>query len=130
MDASSWIEDNCKFAMDSNEGLAYLLGPVGTTPTIGKETGKPVPDGIAVHKSAEGSCRYVYYKAGKPAAAIQVVSRDGKTAQVANAFTAPEFRRQGLATLLMQRIRRDFKNVSHSDDRSGVGNAWVESLTP
>ena len=39
--------------------------------------------------------RYVWYEHGDPLAALQVVTRDGKHAVIANAYTVPARRRKG-----------------------------------
>jgi ribosomal protein S18 acetylase RimI-like enzyme len=125
---SKWISTNCKFAMESNESLVSLLAPQGKHPWIGPESGKLSPDGISVLKSKEGSYRYVYCINGKQIACLQVVSTDGKKAHVSNVFTSPEYRRQGIATRLIDRVKLDFQTVTYSEDRSNAGSGWINSL--
>ncbi len=105
-----------------------LLGPRGTVPTIGKETGPGVKaDGVSRYVSEEGSYRYVEYEHRQPVAVLQVVSLDGRHAWIANVYVVPEFRRQGRAARLLARARKDFKQVSHApeEDRTQQGSAWA-----
>jgi ribosomal protein S18 acetylase RimI-like enzyme len=110
---------------------AYLAGK-GQAPGIGPERGpaRPPTDGVAKYVSPHGSTRYVAYVGGQPAAALQVVSRDGKRASIANVFTAPEFRRRGIAAKLLARARRDFEVVEHAAEGhiSEAGKAWRERV--
>lgn len=109
--------------------LSYLLGPRGAVRAIGPEDGpEPPAHGIARYRSPHGSTRYVYYVDGAPVSALQVTSRDRRHARVANVWTAPHARRRGYATLLLQRARRDFKTVEHSDDLSPDARAWIERV--
>lgn len=110
--------------------LAYLLNPPGKVIQIGPETGTPVNSGIARYDSPHGSFRYVYYHNGKAVSAIQVVSRDKNSAQVSNVFTLPDFRRQKLATQLLQQAQSDFKTIQYPprDERSDLANRWIDDL--
>jgi len=47
---------------------------------------------------------------------------------VANVWTAPDFRRQNLATLLWRKAKRDFPNLKHSGDLSDQGKSWSQKL--
>jgi predicted GNAT family acetyltransferase len=128
----AWVDENCRFAIETNENLSSILHPMGKAPGIGPEKERiKAPDdgfGIQVLKSPHGSYRYVYLNQGVPVAAVQVVSRDGKNCQIANVYTHPDYRRQGLATLLLRRIEWDFKTVKHSEHLSDAGKAWKDSL--
>lgn len=111
--------------------LFYLLSPPGKTLQIGPETGEPVNNGIVRYDSPHGSYRYVYYLDGQPVSALQIVSRDKRSgAQVANVFTHPNFRRQQLATQLLQQAQSDFRNIQHQprDERSNLANQWIDDL--
>lgn len=112
-------------AESSEPDLAYLLGPAGSIPQIGPERqiGNP-KDGSVKFLSPHGSYRYVHYVDGKPASALQIVSRDGINGQVANVYTLPEYRKQGLARGLLDRARRGFEKITHSRDLSTLGAIW------
>ena len=106
--------------------LSYLLAPSGRTRAIGHEDGpEPPTDGIARYRSPHGSYRYVYYVDGVAVSALQVMTRDKRYGRVANVWTAPQARRHGYATALLQQARRDLKTVEHSDDLSTDAVAWV-----
>lgn len=109
----------------SEPDLAYLLGPAGSIPQIGpeKQVGDP-SHGSVKFLSPHGSYRYVQYVDEKPASALQVVSRDGIKGQVANVYTLPEYRKQGLARGLLDRARKGFESITHSKDLSSLGAIW------
>ncbi len=111
---------------DLGDLLAVYLGAPGTVPGIGAERGRRVRDGLGKYKSPHGSTRYVWYVSGEPVSALQVVSIDGKIATVANVYTARSHRRTGLAGLLLEQARRDFREVRHASDGhlSAEGRAW------
>jgi GNAT superfamily N-acetyltransferase len=111
---------------DVSEYLMVYLGDPGTVPGIGTERGKRPTSGIGRYKSPHGSVRYVWYEHGAPLAALQVVTRDGKLATIANVYTAPSHRRAGLASALLAKARRDFKEVHHAEEAhlSPAGRAW------
>lgn len=115
---------------DVSEYLAVYLGDPGTVPGIGPERGKKPTSGIARYKSPHGSVRYVWYEHGTPLAALQVVTRDGTRAIIANVYTAPTRRREGLAAALLARARRDFRTVEHAGEAhlSAAARAWREKL--
>jgi ribosomal protein S18 acetylase RimI-like enzyme len=108
--------------------LASYLAPKGEAPGIGPEKGPKAPprSGIAKYVSPHGSTRYVVYQDARPVAALQVVSRDGAHASIANVFTDPCCRRAGLAKSLLTKARRDFKTVAHASEEmiSDAGKAW------
>ena len=112
------------------ENLDYLLGPRGRVRAIGPEDGpeRPPRTGTARYASEHGSVRYVRYEEGVPVAALQLVTRDGRTAIAANVFTAPTHRRRRLAARLLKRARMDFEQIRFSDDRSDAGRAWVDAV--
>jgi GNAT superfamily N-acetyltransferase len=111
---------------DVSNYLAIYLGDPGTVPGIGTERGKPPRSGIGRYKSPHGSVRYVWYEHGQPLAALQVVTRDGRRATIANVYTVPSRRRQGLASALLAKARQAFKDVHHAEDAhlSAAGRAW------
>jgi hypothetical protein len=113
-----------------SEYLAVYLGDPGAVPGIGFERGKKPTSGVARYKSPHGSVRYVWYEHGTPLAALQVVTRDGKHAVIANVYTAQARRREGLAAALLARARRDFQTVEHAGEGhlSGAARAWREKL--
>ena len=115
---------------DVSEMLRVYLGAPGTVPGIGAERGKPVLEGCARYKSPHGSARYVWYEQGIAVSVLQVVSRDGKTATVANVYTLPSQRRRGIAKLLIGAARKDFRRVEHAEETnlSSAGRAWRDSV--
>ena len=62
----------------------------------------------------------------EPRPALQVVSRDGKSASIANVYTDPAHRKQGYAKKLLLRARKDFRSVVHASEGniSDEGKAW------
>ncbi len=58
--------------------------------------------------SPHGSTRYLKHENGEIVSGLQVVSRDGREAMIANVYTRPEHRGRGLASILIDRARRDF----------------------
>ncbi len=108
--------------------LAYLLQPKGTIPQIGPETGREMANGVAIYKSPHGSVRLVLYQKKEPVAALQLVDLGNGRAQTANVYTVPEKRRLGLASELLTVARQMFTTVTHSEDRSPAGAAWVEKV--
>lgn len=96
--------------------FAKLLAPRGGYPGVGPERGpsRPPANGIARYVDPFGSHRYVRYVAGEPVAGLQVMSRDGRQATIANVYTAPGERRRGHASVLLARARRDFERVAHA----------------
>jgi hypothetical protein len=115
---------------DVSEYLAVYLGDPGSVPGIGTERGKKPTSGIGRYKSPHGSVRYVWYEHGSPLAALQVVTRDGKEATIANVYTTSARRREGLAAALLARARQDFKKVEHAEEAhlSSSGRAWRGKL--
>lgn len=113
---------------DRQEPLRRTLLLPGENPAIGPESGRVRNSGIGKHVSPHGSVRYLYYLEGLPVAGLQVVTRDGATAIVANVYVEPGHRRQGLASALLARARRDFK-VQHAEEQhlSEDGKAWRDS---
>ena len=122
----AWVHKNCRFAMEFNEGLRTLLAPPGQYPGVGPEKGRPVQNGISVFQDPHGSFRYVLYIDGVAVAGMQVMSREKGKGIVANAFTHPEHRRKGYATLVLNRIRQDFPQLEYSKDRSDAGAGLVQ----
>lgn len=116
------------------DDLEVYLSPAGAIPGIGPEKGRTPRggDGIAKYTSPHGSTRYVAYQGGVAVAALQVVSRDGRTARTANVYTIPEGRRQGWASRLLARARKDFERVEQapSEHRSAEGDAWARAANP
>lgn len=110
--------------------MEALLREPGKTGLIGPETGKVPARGIGVYKSENGSTRYVMYIEAWPVSVLQVVSKDGKSAVIANVFTIPDQRRQGLATELLRRARQDFETIEHAKkaDMSADGMKWEKSV--
>lgn len=110
--------------------LSYLLSPVGQVPQIGIEKAFPkgVVDGFVKYVSPHGSYRYIYFVDGKAVSVLQVVSRDKKSASIANVYTLPEFRRHGYAKMLFNRVKEDFRSLEHSKDLSDLGILWSDKV--
>ena len=115
---------------DVSEYLAVYLGDPGSVPGIGSERGKKPTSGIGRYKSPHGSVRYVWYEHGKPLAALQIVTRDGTHATIANVYTVAARRREGLAAALLAKARRDFKTVEHAEETSlsTSARAWRDKI--
>lgn len=97
--------------------LSYLLGKPGEIPQIGPESVRQsTTNGVSIYQSPHGSFRYVCMRDNKPIAALQVVTMDGEMASIANVWTSPDHRRQGLATELLKTAKEDFAVVKHHDD--------------
>lgn len=115
----------------SSEGLAYLLSHVESRKYVGPEKHSGIPEnGVSRHVSGNGSHRYVMHVNGEPVSAVQVVSREKGVGQVANAYTHPDYRRQGHARALLQHAANDFPTLTHSDHLSGDGAAWRNAVAP
>lgn len=111
-------------------GLEVYLLPPGRVPGIGPERAMRVRDGIAHYADPYGSHRYVLFAEGEPAAALQVMSFDGRSAVVANAYTRPDERRRGYAAKLLAMARKDFRGgVRHAEDAmlSAEGRAFAQA---
>ena len=110
--------------------MELILLPPGRHPGIGPESGRPRRNGIGRFTSTFGSTRYLYYVGGQIVSGLQVVSREGRYAVIANVFTLPEYRRKKLAARLLQRARGDFISVSHAapDSMSEDAKRWRERV--
>jgi len=109
----------------------FLL-PAGSCPAIGAERTVRAfasADGVvvAVLASPHGSTRYLAAIDDVPVSVLQVVSRDGRHARIANAFTVHERRRKGLARMLLAAARTDFVEILHSEDLSDHGRAFAKA---
>ncbi len=116
----------------SDPDLSYLLSPPGETKQIGSETGKPRDKtGISRYRSDQNSFRYVYFIDGKPVSSLQLVKTRGQKkwkAKIANVWTHPDYRRQGLATKLLNNAKKNFDEIKHSQDLSMSGSHWKSSF--
>lgn len=106
------------------------LAPKGKAPGIGEERGTVPSNGIAHLVSPHGSHRYLYMKDGEAVSALQVVTRDGEHATIANAYTIPVWRRVGYAAALLTAARRQFKSVHHAREEmmSEDAKRWRERV--
>lgn len=113
--------------MQYNEYLGSVLEPRagGTT---GVESPEKIGEGLVLYKDANGSYRFVKTVGDEPVSAIQVMSKDGESGQVAKAFTSKEHRRRGYASELIGAARNYFKTLTFSDDRSGSGDKFVGAV--
>lgn len=105
-------------ARPGSDPLAATLLPPGQSPAIGPESGAARREGIGRHASPHGSTRYLSYADGRIVSGLQVVSRDGQTATIANVYTLPEHRGQGIAAALVARAQKDFPVVRWPDEGS------------
>jgi GNAT superfamily N-acetyltransferase len=103
---------------DDDPGLALILRPKSRCPTTGHEIGRAVRHGVSRYSNAHGSVRYVLTIQGTPVGGLQVVTKDGKSALVANLYVVPGMRRQGIASHLLAKARRDFATVTYPGDES------------
>lgn len=110
--------------------LAIYLGDPGAVPGIGHEHGGKPTSGIGRYISPHGSFRYVWYEPRVPLGALQVVTLDGRHATIANVYVVPARRRSGIATALLARAQRDFKEIAHApkENLSTWGRAWRDSF--
>jgi GNAT superfamily N-acetyltransferase len=124
MKFKQWFNENEEI------NLSYLLAGPGQVPQIGSEEAYPAftQNGSVKYVSPHGSYRYLYFVDGKPVSALQVVSRDGKNANVANVYTLPEYRKKGYATELFERAKQGFKKLTHSKDLSTAGSLWATKV--
>ena len=81
-------------------------------------------------RSTEGSYRYVAFDGDTPVSAVQIMSKDGREGVIANVYTAPNYRRHGWATRLLDIARRRFRVIHHSTDLSPAGAAWASRQRP
>lgn len=125
------------YTAEGNESLAYLL--VREDRHIGPEHEVPIAPrwqgGLraltrnaraTLLMSPHGSYRYIAFDGTTPVSAVQIMSRDGIEGVIANVYTAPNYRRHGWATRLLDIARRRFRVLSHSTDLSPAGAAWAE----
>jgi GNAT superfamily N-acetyltransferase len=109
---------------------ATLLPPGHRSLAVGRESGELCRDGVSRHDDPYGSTRYLYSEGGEVVSGLQVVSRDGVTALVANVYTRPDRRGRGLASELLARARHDFARVDHASeaDLSAAGRGWRDAV--
>lgn len=117
----------------SNEGLSYLLGKKSEVEQIGSEKKSPVKSSfndltIELYISEYGSYRFVAIKNEEVVSAIQVMSRDGKVGYVSNAYTRKDYRNKGVGSELIKFIRKYFTEITFSEDRSILGERFVNSI--
>lgn len=112
----------------NHEALKTLLLKSGCNPLIGPEVRAILSENIELMESRDGSYRYIFQENGEILSGIQVMSRDGQNGVLVNAFTAPEARRRGLASKLIEAAKSRFSSLEYSEERSIDGAALVESL--
>lgn len=108
--------------------LRHLLLPKGALVHVGIEHGDAVQDGIAAWSSEVGM-RYVLMQQDNAIAALQIVEVSPGRGMVAGVYTRTECRRQGLATGLLQRAKRDFDTIEHIVTMTKDGRAWAAAVT-
>ena len=138
----SEVPDDADEPIADEADLAYLAGEPGTLPQIGEEkpgqlpwsaeTGERATTGIVRHVSPQGSYRYVYMMDGQAVSALQVMKNPRAKkwiGHIANVWTDPAYRRQGLAEALLVRAREDFDEVRHSaHDLTSAGAGWKSKV--
>jgi len=122
---------NFKQFVENETDLSHLLLGPGEDPRIGPEEAFPekVQNGSVKYVSPHGSIRYLYFVDGIPVSALQIVTK-GKTAQIANVYTLPEFRKMGFAKKLLKRAKHGFEEIKHSKDLSTLGAIWKSKVEP
>jgi hypothetical protein len=106
--------------------LSYLLNKEISAMT-GPEKHYKVKDGISRHVSNTGSTRFMFHADDKPVSAIQIIE-NGPEAIVANIYTIPEYRRQGIATTLFRHAKKYYPNLRYSKHLTGEGEKFKDSL--
>jgi hypothetical protein len=120
--------------------LTGLLLPRSQCPSIGKEVGKNIHDGITVFFQSiclyqpnspypkGGSYRFIRVIDGEIVAGMQVMSETGRDGTVANVYCAENWRRHGFATELFLNAQTLLGDIEVSSDLSEDGRAWMTSL--
>ena len=110
-----------------------LLQPIGSSKMVGDE--KLVADdgafksGLSMFPSSKKSYRYVYHGEDQtPIGAMQIATQGprSKKAVIQNLYVAEANRRQGIASKLLDRARKDF-DVKHSTDLTSAGRAFAKA---
>ena len=109
-----------------------LLKPINESYAIGQEIGKYNPNGFCflIAKNTPyknySSGRFLYSVDGVILGCLQVYSKDnGKTATISNLIVIEEYRRNKIATKLLETARFHFNKVSHNEDLSTDGMKFV-----
>lgn len=105
-----------------------MFAPKGMSKRIGPESGRTVRSGVSVFRSPHGSVRYMLSEDGEPLSVLQVVETAPGTAVIAQVLTRPEFRRMGLASRLLERARKDYRQVLHSEHLTDEGAQWSKAV--
>ena len=112
------------FTGDMND----LLDPMGSLRQIGDEQMYDVDGSVVIFRSTDGaSYRFLWQLGDQIISGLQVVTHDGKNAQVARVYTLPEFRRKGYASSLLKRARCRFETLAPSTQLSPDGRAWTDA---
>ncbi len=118
---------------DTGESLWVYALEAGKVPGIGDERHVYKDNDIERLDSEHGSTRYLWRNLdGGIVAGLQVVSRDGVTATIANVYVMPGWRRMGLARRLLEQARKDFAEVRHASEQhlTPAGKAWRGAVNP
>lgn len=110
-----------------------LLQPIGASNMVGDEKLLSQDDtfshGLSEFPSSKRSYRYLYHgEDKKPIGAMQIQTAGprSKKAVIQNLYVAEANRRQGIASKLLDRARKDF-DVKHSDDLTTAGRAFAKA---
>jgi len=118
-----------KSSAPENDVIAQIMKPKSQTHWVGEEVGDFNQEGISLFKDKDnnGSYRFVFAKDGEIVSALQMMSRDGDNAVIANVSTLPEHRRKGLASILLTHACKFFSSVEQSTDLTEDGKAFAEA---
>ena len=110
-----------------------LLQPIGSSKMVGEEKlvadDGPFKSGLSMFPSSKKSYRYVYHDEDQtPIGAMQIATQGprSKKAVIQNLYVAEANRRQGIASKLLDRARKDF-DVKHSNDLTTSGKAFAKA---
>lgn len=105
--------------IDESAAANLVTAGAGEHPDLGPEKHSELKAtrGRSIDKfvGEKGDTRYVLSVKGQRVAALHVKSKDGKTATIETVYTAPEFRRQGLANALLKVASSEFDKVKHAE---------------
>lgn len=109
--------------------LSFLLARPGKVPQIGRESGKPMPNGISVYRTPRSpygrSFRFVMHERGHAIAALQVMQPVSMPAVIANVWVERDRRREGIASMLFDYAQIMLGPIQHSGHLSEDGRAWA-----
>lgn len=96
-------------------------------PNVGAEKATKCGNHCVKLTDQHGSVRYILDDGTKPIAAIQLMVK-GKSAIIANIYVDPEYRRNGIATTLVELTKNDYPNIQYSENVTEDGKPFETSL--